>query len=72
MNRVFSQVPVLIQCQQFGLMSLHYGTFALQVCVCVCVCVYVCVKNEILDLCNFVALMNELIKCDNDKLNVYD
>ena len=46
------------------------------VCVCVCscvyvyVCVHVCVKDEILDLFNFITLMNELIKFDNDQLNV--
>ena len=28
------------------------------------------VRNEILDLFNFNALINELIKCDNDKSNV--
>ena len=50
------------------------------VCVCVCVCVRVCarvcvcvcecVKNEILDLFNFITLIHELIRCQNNKLNV--
>ena len=32
--------------------------------------VFVGVKNDILDLINFITLINKLIKCDNDKLNV--
>ena len=28
------------------------------------------VKNEILDLLSFITLVNELIKCEIDKLNV--
>ena len=32
--------------------------------------VFVRVKNDILDLINFITLINKLIKCDNDKLNV--